>query len=198
MMRGGYFDNYYLQFIDCIRRYKGQSAAAPADTRTWYHAPSGNFHRDCDGYDKHYENRTGRNALKSMTVTYKDDICHVTVTTHAPLSEERSGSFMQLFLRTRTDCEWDYTVTLNEDGQTATLWQLDSSTDFSVKSAAAQTIPVTVGADFVTYHLPRAEIDEQWFKVCDSTEEIICPEDFYDKGDTLPAGRLWGMIRPVK
>ncbi|MBR5870927.1 MAG: hypothetical protein IKZ09_07815 [Clostridia bacterium] len=198
MMRGGYFDNYYLQFIDCIRRYKGQSAAAPADTRTWYHAPSGNFHRDCDGYDKHYENRTGRNALKSMTVTYEDNICHVTVTAHAPLSEERSGSFMQLFLRTRTDGEWDYTVTLNEDGQTATLWQLDSPTDFSVKSAAAQTIPVTVGADFVTYHLPRAEIDEQWFKVCDSTEEILCPEDFYDKGDTLPAGRLWGMIRPVK
>ena len=51
---------------------------------------------------------------------------------------------------------------------------------------------MTVGADFVTYSLPRSECPVQWFKVCDSTVQISCPEDFYDKGDTIPAGRLWG------
>ena len=196
MMRDGYFDNYYLQFIDCVRRYKGQTAAESADTRTWHHVPGGNFHRDNDGYDTHFTNETGRNALKSMTVSYTETTCDVTVTAHAPLSDDRRGSFMQLFLRTEQAGEWDYTVTLNDDC-TATLWTLDDPTDFSKRTCAAQRIPVEVGCDFVTYRLPRSAVDVQWFKVCDSSEEIVSPEDFYDKGDTLPAGRMYGVIRPL-
>ena len=210
MMRGGYFDNYYLQFIDCVRRYKGQSAAEPAVTRTWHHVPGGNFHRDNDGYDTHFTNTTGRNALKSMTVTYSENTCDVTVTTHAPLSENRegsqnfggiqscSGSFMQLFLRTedKNGHAWYYTVIPNPDGTTAEMYCLNSDTDFT-KRVRATTVPMTVSSDSITYSLPRSDNPVQWFKVCDSTEEVKTPEDFYDKGDTLPSGRLWGVIRPL-
>ena len=202
MMRGGYFDNYYLQFIDGIRRYKGQRAAAAANTRTWHHVPGGNFHRDNDGYGTHYTNTTGRNALRSMTVSYDKTTCRVTVTTHAPLSENRAGSFdcrgsfMQLFLRTQEEQVWNYTVIPNEDGTTAEMYCLTDPADFT-RRVRATTVPMTVTADSVTYELPRSSLSVQWFKVCDSTEEVTCAEDFYDKGDTIPAGRLWGEIRPL-
>ena len=201
MMRGGYFDNYYLQFVDCIRRYKGQPAAAKTDTRTWHHVPGGNFHRNNDGYDTHFSNTTGRNALKSMTVSYEDKICRVTATAHAPLSDNRCGSFMQLFLRTEGEDGhvWNYTVIPNPDGTTAEMYCLtgggQTDTGDFTKRVRAATVPITVTEDSVTYELPRSTLTKQWFKVCDSTEEIICPEDFYDKGDTLPAGRLWGIMK---
>lgn len=196
MMRGGYFDNYYLQFIDYIRRYKGQNALSEENTHTWYHVPGGNFHRDNDGYNTHYTNTTGRNALKSMTVTYDEgDHTYVTVTTHSPLSEEKSGSCMQLFLRTKETGIWDYTVKLNADGTTASMYRLTDAADFSKRECVAD-VPVTISENTITYDLPKSTVEEQWFKVCDSTEEITSPEDFYDKGDTLPAGRLYAVIKP--
>ena len=102
---------------------------------------------------------------------------------------------MQLFLRTedKEGHAWYYTVIPNTDGTTAEMYCLKSDTDFTDR-VRATTVPMTVGADFVTYSLPRSECPVQWFKVCDSTEEITCPEDFYDKGDTIPAGRLWGKM----
>ncbi|MGM9626134.1 MAG: hypothetical protein ACI3XM_10570 [Eubacteriales bacterium] len=195
MMRGGYFDNYSLQFINEIRRYKGQTSLPVSDTRTWHHVPGGSIPRDNDGYGTHYINRTGRNALKSMTVNFGEgDHTYVTVKTHAPLSDNRTGSFMQLFLRTKTAGIWDYTVCPDENGTTAGMYRLTDAEDFT-KRERVLTLDVTIRSDSITYDLPKSAIDEQWFKVCDSTEEIRHPEDFYDKGDTLPAGRMYGLMK---
>ena len=73
------------------------------------------------------------------------------------------------------------------------MYCITADNDFT-KRVRAATVPMTVGADLVTYTLPRSDNPVQWFKVCDSTEEITCAEDFYDKGDTLPAGRLWAIL----
>ena len=37
-----------------------------------------------------------------------------------------------------------------------------------------------------------------WFKVADSTEELTSVEDFYDKGDAAPLGRLNYVYRGTK
>ena len=37
-----------------------------------------------------------------------------------------------------------------------------------------------------------------WFKVADSTEELTSIEDFYDKGDAAPLGRLNFVYRGTK
>ena len=130
-----------------------------------------------------------------MTVTYGEgDHTYVTVKTHAPLSDDRTGSFMQLFLRTKTQGIWDYTVCPDENGSTAGMYHLTCANDFT-KRERVMTVAVTIRSDSVTYDLPKSAITEQWFKVCDSTEEIRQPEDFYDKGDTLPAGRMYGLMK---
>ena len=108
---------------------------------------------------------------------------------------------MQLFVRTQTDRVWRYTVIPNPDGVTAGMYCLtgegQTDPDDFTQRCRMTTVPMTVGEDFVTYTLPRSDAPVQWFKVCDSTEEVTCAEDFYDKGDTIPAGRLWGEIRPL-
>ncbi len=188
MMRGGYFDNYYLQFIDCIRRYKGQPAQKASDIHTWVHTPGGNLPRANEGYDTYYENRTGRNAIKSLTVKKENGFLVVTVTSHAPLSGDRDGSFMQLFLRT---AEGHLTCKLTGE-DTAALYTLAGDTDFT-ETGHSEPVPVVITENRVVYTLP--DMGCVSLKVCDSREVIRAPEDFYDKGDTCPAGRLYAYVR---
>ncbi|MBO5649769.1 MAG: hypothetical protein J6S76_07640, partial [Clostridia bacterium] len=197
MMRGGYFDNYYLQMIDFIRRFKGQPALKPAKTATWHHVPGGNLHRDSEGSGTHYVNKTGRNALRTLTVESTADAWKVTVTAHAPLSEERSGSFIQLFWREPETDGAAYTARIRKDNTSADIYLLTGGDDYSVRKPLAEA-HIEIGEDSVIYYLPRTEKNVLWFKACDSTYEIVSPENFYDKGDALPAGRLWALMHGAK
>ena len=188
MMRGGYFDNYYLQFIACIRAYKGQSLPETAQN-ICYHVPGGNLHRDNDGYGTHYTNDTGRNALATLELLPTDDAISVRVTAHAALSPDRAGSFMQVFVTGAGEKNGMFTTRITKDG--AVLAQVDP-TDFT-KAYAETAIAVETSADSVTYRIPRVLLPDGslWWKAADSRETIRCGADFYNKGDTIPAGRLW-------
>ena len=189
MMRGGYFDNYYLQLISCIRRYKGISTE-PDTPAVCYHVPGGNRHRDCDGYGTHYTNTTGRNALASLAFDETGDMLRFTLRSHTALSDDRSGSFMQLFLRTP---EKLYTVRA-ENGE-AILYRI-SERDF-LETEPVGKIGLTVDRDSVTWEIPSGLLPagSLWAKAADSIEQIASYEDFYDKGDTIPAGRLFFVCR---
>ncbi len=194
MMRGGYFDNYYLQFIACIRAYKGQTL--PETNRNiCYHVPGGNLHRDNDGYGTHYTNDTGRNALATLELFPEGDTISVRVAAHTALSDanDRDGSFMQVFVTGAGEKNGLFTTRITQDG--AFLAKVDPA-DFTI-SVAETAIAAEIAADSVTYRIPRALLPdgELWWKAADSRETIRCGADFYDKGDTIPAGRLWFVER---
>ncbi|MCQ2432004.1 MAG: hypothetical protein MJ175_05295 [Clostridia bacterium] len=190
MMRGGYFDNYYLQFISCIRRYKGQEAA---DTHICRHVPGGDFRRDNDGYDKHYKNDTGRNPLASLYAEKVGDELIVRIKSHKPLEADRSGCFMQAFITGKGECGGVLTARMTEDG--AVLSRVSAASWNCVIDSTP--IKAVVADDSVEYRIPAELLPggELWVKAADSREPIRRGEDFYDRGDCVPAGRLWFICK---
>ncbi len=87
MMRGGYFDNYYIQLIYNVQKLKGTAPVIVQDSRKpinvtgdfdqWddvvvtYKDPAGDtVNRDATGFGRtHYENKTGRNDIVASKVT---------------------------------------------------------------------------------------------------------------------------------
>lgn len=190
MMRGGYFDNYYLLLISYIRAYKGQSATE--HRHTCYHVPGGNLHRDNDGYGTHYENHTGRNALKSLNAEIDGETLVVRVTAYDKLDSDRTGSFMQVFVTAEGEAQGIFSTAWA--GKDAIIRKVQSD-DYTVRTDV-QIIDAEVGYDYVLYKIPRALLPKGilWIKAADSRETIRCGADFYDKGDTIPAGRLWFVM----
>ena len=82
-----------------------------------------------------------------------------------------------------------FSTRITKDG--AVLARVDP-TDFT-KAYTETAIAVETSADSVTYRIPRVLLPDGslWWKAADSRETIRCGADFYDKGDTIPAGRLW-------
>lgn len=198
MMRGGYFDNYYLQFISCIRAYKGQKETELPDT--CYHVPGGNFHRDNEGYGTHYTNTTGRNALSSLTAQLLGDTLTVRVQAYDTLCENRDGSWMQVFVTGEGERGGTFTTIWTKDGaQIAAVGKQDHHDDTNdyTNVAVAMSIQAEIEEDCVTYHIPKNLLPKGvlWVKAADSRESIRTGEDFYDHGDTIPAGRLWFVVK---
>ena len=72
-MRGGYTDNYYMQLVQNIRRYKGvrpQQVARGRNAVVSYHDTRGDvMHRDHNGYGGlHYTDSSGRNDIVECRV----------------------------------------------------------------------------------------------------------------------------------
>ncbi len=197
MMRGGYFDNYYLQLISYIRTYKGQDAANASETQVCCHVPGGNMHRNNDGYGTHYSNTSGRNALAFLSVVINDNIISVTIEAHDTLSDDHNGSLMQLFVTEERETGGIYMTRFTETG--VVLSKTDSSDFRRVEAEAEISAEITERA--IVYHIPRSLLpagNVLWMKAADSREPIEKGEDFYDKGDTIPAGRLWFVVQMNK
>lgn len=198
MMRGGYFDNYYLQLISCIRAYKGQNDDALPTT--CYHVPGGNIHRSSDGYGTHYTNTTGRNALAAMKVEKNNDSLCVRVQCYGKLDENRDGSWMQVFVTGEGEHGGMFATIWTKDGvQLAAVGKQDHHDDTSdyTDVAVAMSIQAEVEENSVTYHIPCSLLPKGtlWVKAADSREPIRTGEDFYDHGDSVPVGRLWFQVK---
>ena len=126
-MRGGYFDNYYMQLISNVRRYKGtdELKVAPklepgedgkitmadvAEKGTFYgNFPKGCFSRDCEGYSTRYIDRSGRNAIVSASVAHDSDNVYFYAKTLAPIEPyDYNSAWMQLFLNVNDLSRYDY------------------------------------------------------------------------------------------
>jgi len=120
-MVGGYGDNYYMQMIEFIRKYKGIQPPQSKKKLTTIDI-GGNFSqwnqveltykdyvndipdRDVQGYGElYYTNRTGRNDFDTMKVTEDRNNVYFYVKTVAPITKPDTnpeGHWMSLFLRT--------------------------------------------------------------------------------------------------
>ena len=102
-MKGGYTDNYYMQMVQNIRRYKG---VRPQPVTHGYNMPATFYdtrgdviHRDHNGYGGlHYTDTTGRNDIieTSIYVTRKDIVFEVL--TDSVLTPSSDSNWMLLYL----------------------------------------------------------------------------------------------------
>ena len=102
-MKGGYTDNYYMQMVQNIRRYKGVRPQPVTHgynmTATYYDTRGDVIHRDHNGYGGlHYTDTTGRNDIieTSIYVTRKDIVFEVL--TDSVLTPSSGSNWMLLYL----------------------------------------------------------------------------------------------------
>jgi len=100
MMRGGYFDNFFMQLVDYVRRYKGvaqvpvnpRSTATERKPVTYPYFRDGGFARNAPGYGTNYVNRTQRNVPTEIQVHHTADELVFNITTLNPIVEVTVGS----------------------------------------------------------------------------------------------------------
>lgn len=203
-MKGGYFDNYYLQMIANIRRFKGLPEM-PKDERRgeWSNGigyrdfPFGNAHRDCRGFgDYHYVNTSGVNDIAEMTVSSCEDAVKFTATCADDI--QTVGSWMRLYVR-RADrqCyaplgfEWTINDGTNADGSTAvSKWNGAAYQTIGRAQISVDGKSVTVTVEKALLGFKKGECVSIDFKWTDQVGENPTVEDFYQNGDSAPLGRL--------
>jgi hypothetical protein len=115
-MKDGYTDNYYMQMVENIRRYKGvrpipeligmRRIKIDGNFDDWasvdveYRDTVGDtFHRDYDGYGGlHYKNDTGRNDIITSKVAVDRDMVYFYVETKDALTQHTGTNWMLLLI----------------------------------------------------------------------------------------------------
>ncbi len=134
MMRGGYFDNYYMQLIYNVQKAKGTAPVVVQDSRKpinvtgdfdqWndivveYKDPAGDtVDRDATGFGrKKLTNTTGRNDFVTSKVTGDTkNLYFYTQTTEDVTMFDKTSSWMQLYVNSDADAEtgwygYDYII----------------------------------------------------------------------------------------
>ena len=155
----------------------------------------GNMDRCHPGYDKVYENRTGRNAIAKLTLSHKPDALIVKVETEAPVdTSDRTGTYMRLYLTVGEKETWGYDYVICP---TDTERCLICAAEDGIKPGAVLAVGdfsfVTGNLCHVKIPFDAIGITGDTFRVCckaaDARCEITKAEDFYDTGDCLPMGR---------
>ncbi len=146
MMRGGYFDNYYMQLIYNVQRAKGaapivvQDARKPIDVTAgfdqWndviveYKDPTGDtVDRDATGFGhKNLTNTTGRNDIvTSKVISDTKNVYFYTRTDENITKRDATGSWMQLYINSDADAStgwygYDFIINYNtKDDSTTTV-----------------------------------------------------------------------------
>jgi hypothetical protein len=126
-MKGGWTDNYYMQMVQNIRRYKG---VAPMPVHRGYQKikldgsldewqPDSSFldtrgdviHRDHDGYGNlHYTEQSGRNDIVRCLVALDKKNIYFAAETAEPLTPSTDTNWMLLFIDTNEDGTYDYII----------------------------------------------------------------------------------------
>lgn len=115
-MKGGYFDNYYMQLIYYVRKYKGTApvikqdeyvTATPHDCFSRFHKskvvykdfPNGAIARNCKGYNTVYTDSSGRNEIIESRACHDEQNLYFYAKTASPIERyDYHSTWMNLFL----------------------------------------------------------------------------------------------------
>ncbi|NLO81707.1 MAG: hypothetical protein GX094_01375 [Clostridiales bacterium] len=217
-MKGGHFDDYYMQLIDYIRRFKGVDPVPQAGAKktidirgsfgqwedvqpAYYDMPFGNVKRNHPGYGGViYKNDGGNHDIDIMKIARDDKRLYFYVRTREPIVRYSFTPWMRLYLHIEGNDHvgWEgYQYALN-------LELIDG--DFSIvhKSLGGWRwkpvgrAPLKVEGNEMMLSVSRELLGigkgdapfEIHFKWADSIKGDWSIEDLYLHGDTAPYGRL--------
>jgi hypothetical protein len=213
-MKDGYGDNYYLQMIHNIRRFKGARPPVNA-TETLTIDISGGFdqwdnakavytdysgdtaYRNARGYGNvTYKNESGRNDIVTMKVAHDDNFIYFYVETKEDLTHPSDKHWMNLFISTgnkKNDNWYGYDFVVNRKNPDWDAYLEKCTGGFNWEEAAK--LSFKYGGNKLQIAVPREalglkgkKIDIQ-FKWADNYQE----DDFwsfYTDGDAAPIGRM--------
>jgi hypothetical protein len=215
MMRGGYFDNYFMQLTEYVRRYKGVE-----DTPVFGRLPvpegasvgcfrdadavfdsfdDGDFARHAEGYGCVYDNRTQRNAIRKIKVKHDGEYLCFLLRTKQPVTPyDGTGSWMRLYLNTEGGQGYQFVLNTHPtpDGRTTLARVTGSGDDLTAADLPDAVAFYETDGDRFKIKVPLRALGLNpdgftvWFKAADSWEPICSVEDFYEKGDAAPLGRM--------
>jgi hypothetical protein len=218
-MRGGYFDNYYLQFVANMRRYKGmlppERSSGPKtiridgpvtqwkDVRPLFTDPSGDVaNRDSIGTipRSHYSDATGRNDIVSAQVASDAKNLYFLVHTASKLTAPQGRSWMRLFIHADGDRRsgwngYDFLINRDRDGKACTIERnMGGKWAWQVVGHAPFHIfdlNLVISVPKKTLGLvAKGSAKSIDFKWADNIPDEPEIADFYTKGDTAPDGRF--------
>ena len=218
MMKGGYFDNYYMQLAYNIQRLKGAAPVIVQDARNavnvtgsfdiWekvlvtYTDPTNDMlDRNGNGYGGvTYTNTSGRNDIVASKVTADTKNVYFYVETREYITMfDNESSWMQLFLSTGGEGWYGYDYVINyqaKDEFTTTVARYngkDGAYSYEIIGevsyrAKENMMMIAVPLEMLGITNPNA-IKFQ-FKWVDSETKMTTMEQFYTDGDTAPLGRM--------
>lgn len=216
-MVGGYQDNYYLQMVDNIRRYKGVSPpATPSDETTidlhgsfrqWADvAPEYTDYRG-DTEPRHhpgvgnetYVNQTGRNDIVSSKVARDDQFVYFYARTAQDLTPISETNWMTLYLGTDADGTngwhgYDHRVRFRADDPTSARLER-AGADGETWQVVADDVAFRTAGDELMVAIARDDIGlgadplRLEFSWWDNQQDDTIM-DAYVSGDAAPDGRF--------
>ena len=220
MMRGGYFDNYYMQMAINIQKAKGASPIILQDMRkainvtggfdqwadipvTYTDAQGDTMVRDHEGFgDMHYTNHTGRNDIvAAKTVTDSKNVYFYVRTAEEITKYNDTSSWMQIYLNTdRETTGWygyDFIINYKAEGDFTTTVAKYSGKDGAYGFTECGKVSYRVSGNEMMVAVPLEMLGIEGyleidleFKVADSRSVYDEMEDFYCDGDAAPLGRM--------
>ena len=213
-MEEGHFDNYYMQLVYNVRRFKstgGRTAAAKEKTidvsgafgqwngvdNVYIDMMNAAGHRDGDSFGKErYVDDSGRNCMVCAKAAADSSNLYFYVQTQADVSSDTSGTWMNLYLDIDGDLRnsWNgYELRVCGVASDGKL-RLEKYNGSSFEPAAE--IAYRMRGNQLMLAVPRsaAGLPEGRiavnFKWADSAVAFESVEDFYRFGDTMPYGRF--------
>ena len=223
-MRGGHFDNYYLQLCDYIRRYKGAPALPAAqkaraidvkgdfdqwdDVPEYWAMPYGTLPREAEGHGGViYKDNTGRNEFECLKVAHDDKNVYFYARTREKIVFNMFTKWMNLYIgvagREYAPHWHGYHYLINDI-------VLDGCATFVQKCLGGYRWGNNIRIRYqqkenqLMIEVPRSVLGldqdefELHFQWADHTGKNETIEDFYEHGDTAPYGRFSYIYRAEK
>ena len=215
-MKGGYGDDYYMQLVDGIRRFKGvrpiptahgfRTVSVGSSFSAWsrvapeYRAAlGGTLHRDWPGWGQlHYTNTTGRNDIGVAKIACDAENVSFYVRTRAPLTPFTDQNWMQLLIDADQNSKtgwngYDFVVNSRVLGpHTTTLKRLSNGKEWTVKyRAVGNQLVVTIPRTLLGLtDLHRTAFDFHWVDNCPVGGDPARINDWWYDGSSAPDGRF--------
>lgn len=209
-MKGGYTDNYYMQMVQNIRRYKGVRAIPEnrgfaeikidGNMADWqavevsYRDTKGDTaHRDHNGYgDLHYTDKSGRNDIVECKVACDADNLYFYAETVEKLSHESDYNWMMLFVDADQNsqsgwCGYDYMIAekmLCRYDEDSNSWVVESAVDMSRSDKAVE---LCVKRELMNLKGSKMTFDFKWADNPQNIDDVI---SLCTHGDTAPNRRF--------
>ena len=214
-MQGGYGDDYYMQLVDGIRRYKGarptpvqhgfikssltnQFAAWSRVSPEFRSTVGGAMHRNWDGWGAlTYVNNSGRNEIAVAKVACDRDDIYFYVRTVAAITSWDSPNWMQLLIETDQNSgggwdRYDYIVNSHVlSGNSTMLTRFSDGKTATVKYRASgnQMVVVIPRRLLGLTNTGRTTFDFHWVDNSPAGPGAN-PADWWYDGDSAPDGRF--------
>ena len=214
-MTGGHFDNYYMQLVINIRRFKNTGSSVPVrkendtidisgafgqwnGTGTTYIDIAGSTERrDSESYAPYrLTDSTGRNNMLCAKVAKDGDNIYFYVQTNGDISEDKAGTWMNLYIDMDGDLlnNWngyEYRINGVSSGEKLRLEKYSGSS-----FGQTAEVPYRIRGNQMMLCVAKSALGISgntytvYFKWADSVSELETREDFYKYGDTMPYGRF--------